>query len=100
VTFDFQKWRAWLASAAKDLQNAGLAAECKTNDKNLRSTTLDVSGPGRLGSFRSYECKLVDYEIIDTTNGALIANEAMIKVSDQNFPEVFKRFSDMLRNLN
>lgn len=98
--FDFLKWREWLRTAAKELHATGFTAEWKTNDEHLRGTAVEAVGKDRLGSFRSFENGFVDYEIMDADTKLWIANEAMIRVSDQNFVSVFQEFSETLRNSN
>jgi hypothetical protein len=94
--FDFEKWREWLRVRANELRAAGFDAKWDGNDKHLRSTWISVKTEGRIGDFRCYENKFVDYEILDTETDKWLANEAMIEVDDQNFAEVFQRFREIL----
>ena len=95
--FDFQKWREWLKAAAGDLRGAGFATEWKPNDEHLRSTALSATGMDQIGCFRCFENGFVDYEVLDTETGLFVADEAMIAVNDENFADVFQKFSRTLR---
>jgi hypothetical protein len=95
--FDFNKWREWLKAKAEVLRGDGFVTEWKPHDQHLRATSLAATGNSRIGSFRSFENGLVDYEIMDTATKNWIANEAMIRVDDRNFAEVYEQFADCLK---
>jgi hypothetical protein len=70
--------------------------EWSANDKYLRSTCVQGTGRGFISSFRNSENGLVDYEVFSESADRFLANEAMIAVSDENFPAVFGGFRKAL----
>lgn len=98
--FDFPQWREWLREWTDDLAALEYAAEWTFNDRHLRGVALSVTGRERVGSFRSFENGLVDYDIADAKSGSIVANGAMIQVDDQNFVVVFQQFVMALNGSN
>jgi hypothetical protein len=94
--FDFENWRQWLRGEANRLHSDGFNSSWKLNNSYLRAASVEVSGRGLLGSFRQYENGMVDYEVARDDSGDFIANEAMIRVTNENFPSVFGDFRKAL----
>jgi hypothetical protein len=94
--FNFENWRQRLRCEANRLHSDGFNSSWKLNNSYLRAASVEVSGHGLIGSFRQYENGLVDYEVAGEDRGDFIANEAMIRVTDENFPSIFGSFRKAL----
>lgn len=94
--FDFDRWREWLKLEAERLSADGFAMEWLSNEMSLRNTCVQGKGRGLISSFRNYENGFVDYEVMSEADGRFLFNEAMVVVTDANFPAVFGKFREAL----
>ena len=100
MTFDFDRWCDWLNAQTQVLHGEGLEAEFAITEKYGRKMSLQIRGQKAISSFRNWENgALVDYEIIRLDDSSLVANEAMIKVSDDNFQTVFDKFVKIYKSV-
>lgn len=94
---DFDHWADWLKANRDTLQRDGLATvyqdtrplpECALNP----CFGIDIETPQRVGTIRIWQVGLCDYQVLDFSTEALVADEHMLEANNETVPKLIATF--------